>query len=180
MGNSTKIDLIDAKILKILLDESRTSFTDIADVCKITVSAVRMRYKRLWKKGIINGEVTLVNPHCLGYRHIVDLEIATDSVNEKQISAFLESKPHISQVVANNSGSFLGKVVLRDLNKLSTIVEELESNHQIKHVEALIWAEAVNIEFPQNLVIKPLTHDNSRKTIKTCPDRSRPNTNRNG
>jgi DNA-binding Lrp family transcriptional regulator len=169
LGNSTKIDLIDAKILKILLDESRTSFTDIADACKITVSAVRMRYKRLWKKGIINGEVTLVNPHCLGYRHIVDLEIATDSVNEKQVADFLESKPHISQVVVSNSGSFLGKVVLRDLNKLSRIIEELESNHQIKHVEALIWAEAVNVEFPQNLVIKPLTHDNSRKTVRPTP-----------
>ena len=169
MGNSTKIDLIDAKILKILLDESRTSFTDIAHECKITVGAVRMRYKRLWRDGIINGEVTLVNPHCLGYRHIIDLEIAIDSVNEKQVSAFLESKPHISQVVVSSSGSFLGKVVLTDLNKLSRIIEELESNHQIKHVEALIWAEAANIEFPQNLVIKPLTYDNSRKTARPTP-----------
>ena len=169
MGNSTKIDLIDAKILKTLLDESRTSFTDLADSCKITVGAIRMRYKRLWKEGIINGEVTLVNPHCLGFRHIVDLEITTDSVYEKQVSAFLESNPQISQVVASNSGSFLGKIVLRDLNKLSRTIEELESNHQIKHVEALIWAEAVNIEFPENLVIKPLTHDNSRKTVRPTP-----------
>lgn len=169
MGNSTKIDLIDAKILKTLLDESRTSFTDLAASCKITVGAIRMRYKRLWKEGIINGEVTLVNPHCLGFRHIVDLEIATDSVYEKQVSAFLESNPQISQVVVSNSGSFLGKIVLRDLNKLSKTIEELESNHQIKHVEALIWAEAVNIEFPENLVIKPLTHDNSRKTVRPTP-----------
>jgi Lrp/AsnC family transcriptional regulator for asnA, asnC and gidA len=159
---SPKIDLTDAKILRMLLKESRTSFTDIAKECKITVGAVRMRYKRLWKEGIINGEVTLINPHCLGYRHIVDLEIISDAENEKQVAAFLESKPHISHVFSH-AGSFLGKVALRDLNKLSKIVEDLESNHQIKHVDTLIWSEAVNIEFPLNLIIKPLKQDNCHK-----------------
>jgi len=54
-----KIDEIDAKILKILLSESRTSFTAIAEECKITVTAVRMRYKRLWRDGVINGKKCL-------------------------------------------------------------------------------------------------------------------------
>lgn len=63
---SVNIDKTDAKILKMLLVESRTIFTDMTTACKVTVGAVRMRYKRLWNKGIINGEVTLVNPHCLG------------------------------------------------------------------------------------------------------------------
>lgn len=159
---SPKIDLTDAKILRMLLKESRTSFTDMAKECKITVGAVRMRYKRLCKEGIINGEVTLINPHCLGYRHIVDLEIIANAESEKQVATFLESKPHISQVYSH-SGSFFGKVALRDLNKLSKIVEDLETNHQIKHVDTLIWSEAVNIEFPLNLIIKPLKQDNYQK-----------------
>ena len=83
MSTVVKIDEIDATILKTLLAESRTSFTDLAKKCNITVGAVRMRYKRLWKVGIINGEVTLINPHCLGYRHIVDLGIITETENEK-------------------------------------------------------------------------------------------------
>jgi DNA-binding Lrp family transcriptional regulator len=164
LQSSTKIDEIDAKILKMLLVESRTSFTDIANECKITVSAVRMRYKRLWKEGIINGEVMRVNPHCLGYRHIIDLGIITNTENEKEVAKSLESKPYISQVVGPlGKYNFYGKVALRDLNKLSEIIEDLESNHNIKHVDALIWAEAVNIEYPQNLIIKPLKHDNDHK-----------------
>ena len=143
-----------------LLVESRTSFTDIAFECKITVGAVRMRYKRLRREDVINGEVMLVNPHCLGYRHIVDLGIITDTENEKEVAEYVDSRPYISQVV-NHFGkyNFFGKVVLRDLNKLSGIIEDLESNHKIKHVDALIWAEAKNIEFPNNLVIKPLKHE---------------------
>ena len=83
MAGQVKIDEIDAKILRLLLLESRTSFTDIADECEITVTAVRMRYKNLWKQGVINGEVMLVNPHSLGYQHIVDLCITNAIEDEK-------------------------------------------------------------------------------------------------
>ena len=164
MKDQIKIDEIDAKILKILLAESRTSFTDIAKECKITVTAVRMRYKQLWKKGVINGENMLVNPHSLGYRHIVDLLIMDDVENEKEAAKFIESKPYISEVVSPfGKYNFLGKVALRNLNRLHDIIEELESNINIKHVDALIWAEAVNVEYPQNLIIKPLNRENDRK-----------------
>ena len=162
---STKIDEKDAKILKMLLTESRTSFTDIASKCKITVGAVRMRYKHLWKEGIINGEVTLVNPHCLGYHHIVDLGIITDNQSESEVAKYLESIPYISQVVKHlGKYSFYGKVALKKLSDLSGIIEDLESNSKIKHVDALIWAEAVNIEFPQNLIINPLKYEDGYKT----------------
>ncbi len=155
--NSPKIDEIDAKILKMLLAESRTSFTDIAKECKITVGAVRMRYKRLCKEGTINGEVTLINPHCLGYRHIIDLGIISDVENDKEISTYLENKPYISQVVTHlGKYNFYGKIVLRDLNRMSDVLEDLEANPKIKRVDPIIWAEAINVEFPQNLVIRPL------------------------
>jgi Lrp/AsnC family transcriptional regulator for asnA, asnC and gidA len=150
--DSARIDEIDLKILKMLLAESRTSFTDIAKECKITVGAVRMRYKRMWSEGIINGEVALVNPHCLGYRHIIDLGIITDNEDESEVAKYLESKPYISEVVTHmGKYSFYGKAMLSDLSKLSGIIEDLESNQKIKRVDSLIWAEAANIEFPQNL-----------------------------
>ena len=123
-----------------------------------------MRYKRLWRDGVINGEKMLVNPHCLGYRHIIDLGIINAIENEKEVAKFLESKPYISELVGPlGKYNFDGKVALRHLNKLHEIIEDLESNHNIKHVDALIWAEAVNIEYPQNLIIKPLGRENEQK-----------------
>jgi Lrp/AsnC family transcriptional regulator for asnA, asnC and gidA len=166
----TKIDETDARILKTLLMESRTSFTKIAKDCNISVGAVRMRYKRLWREGVINGEMMLVNPHCLGYRHIIDLGITTAVENEKDVAEFLESKPYIAEVVGPlGKYNFYGKVALRDLNNLAEIIEDLESNRHIKHVDALIWAEAVNIEYPQNLVIKPLDNNDEQKKNQRPP-----------
>ena len=163
-----KIDEIDAKIIKILLLESRTSFTAISKECKITVTAVRMRYKRLWKDGIINGEKMLVNPHALGYPHIADLGMITTVENEQEVRKFLESKPYIGELVGPlGHYNFWGKVALRDLNKLHELIEDLESNSNIKHVDALIWAEAVNIEYPQNLVIKTTDHEANTRIVET-------------
>lgn len=166
-GLAAKIDEIDSKILKLLLLESRTSFTDIAKECKITVTAVRMRYERLCRDGVINGEKMLVNPHALGYQHIADLGIVTAYENEAEVKKFIESKPYIGELVGPMGHyRFWGKVALRDLNKLRDIIEDLESNSRIKHVEALIWAEAVNVEYPQNLIIKPVKHDGLREVVK--------------
>jgi DNA-binding Lrp family transcriptional regulator len=116
-----------------------------------------MRYKRLFRDGIITGEVTLVNPRFLGYRHIVDLGIVTDFENEKEVANFIESKPQISQVIKHmGKYNFYAKVALRELNELLEIIEELESFEKIKHVDTFIWVDAANVEYPSNLTIKPL------------------------
>ncbi len=163
MGSTAKLDLTDAKILRTLLSEARTSFTDISKECNISVSAVRMRYKNLWKQGIINGEVTLINPHALGYRHIVDLGIITETKDEEEVARYLEGKMQVSQVVTHiGKYNFYAKTILRDLNRLSEIIEDLESNKKIKHVDPIIWAEAINVEHCSNLVIKPLGREKSK------------------
>jgi len=161
----TRIDETDAKILKILLKESRTSFTEIAKNCKISVGAVRMRYKRLWKEGVIKGEVMLVNPHSLGYKYISDLGITTAVENEKEVIKFLMRKPYISQI-AGPLGKYniWAKVALYDTDNLTEILEDIETSPHIKHVDALIWVEAINIEYPENLIINPLNTDNKQKT----------------
>lgn len=155
MRNKTRIDPTDTKILKILLKESRTSFTDIAKECKITVGAVRMRYKRLQKSGIITGEKMLVNPHSLGYKYIVDLGITTPIEKEKEVIEFLRNKPYIRHIVGPfGKYNFWAKVALKDIKKLTEILQDLESNSLIERVDSLIWAEAINLEYPEKLIIK--------------------------
>ena len=170
MQKRTKIDEIDAKILKTLLKESRTSFTEIAKDCKISVGAVRMRYKRLWKEGVINGEVMLVNPHSLGYKYISDLGITTAVENEKEVTKLLTRKPYISHMVGPlGKYNIWAKVALHDTQNLAEILEDIETIPHIKGVDALIWVEAINIEYPENLIIRPLTTNNEQKTTQRIP-----------
>ena len=148
-----------------LLKESRTSFTKIAKNCKITVGAVRMRYKRLWKEGVIKGEVMLVNPHSLGYQYICDLGITTAVEDEKEIMKFLTCKPYIAHM-AGPLGKYniWAKVAVHKTHELTEILEDIEDNPHIKNVDALIWVEAINLEYPENLIINSFDASNKQKT----------------
>jgi DNA-binding Lrp family transcriptional regulator len=99
LNERVKIDETDAKILRQLLRESRTSLTELAKICKITVGAVRMRYKKLWRIGLINGEIMQVNPQSLGYKCISDIGILTSLEDEKKVIEFLQSKSYIQHIM---------------------------------------------------------------------------------
>jgi hypothetical protein len=81
----------------------------------------------------------LINPHCFGYQHIVDLCITNAIEDDGEVTKFLETKPYIAELVGPwGNYNFLGKVALRDLKKLHDIIEEFEANRYIKHVDELI------------------------------------------
>lgn len=156
MACGTTIDEIDAIIIKTLLSESRTSFSKIAKDCKISVAAIRMRYKHLWKIGIINGETILVNPYALGYRYICLIGMVVNSENEDKAMDFLASKPYIPRVFKNFGKYSIGtQVALRNIDKLSKMQQELEESQLIKRVDSLILVNEVIIEHPENLIVKP-------------------------
>jgi Lrp/AsnC family transcriptional regulator for asnA, asnC and gidA len=164
MKDKPKTDLTDAKILKILLNDSRISLTEMSKHCGITVGAVRMRILRLRKTGIIRGEIMLVNPHSLGYKCVVDLGIITTAENEKEIEDFLRSKPFKYANIVGPFGKYnvFAVIALKNIQELSKILEELESNPHVRRVESLIWAEAINMEHMEKLVLKPLEEEKAQ------------------
>lgn len=160
MNERVRIDETDTKILHQLLRESRTSFTDLAKICNITVGAVRMRYKKLWRIGVINGEIMLVNPQSLGYNCISDIGILTSLEDEKKAIEFLKSRPYIQHVMGlYGKYNITVKVAFTDMQELAAILEDLESNPFTKQVDAMIWAEVVNIDHPENLLINSSTEN---------------------
>jgi Lrp/AsnC family transcriptional regulator for asnA, asnC and gidA len=158
MPRKTNIDEVDAIILRSLLNESRTSFTEIAKKCGISVVAVRQRYKNLWKAGIINGEIMLINPFSLGYRYISLIGIITTKENESEAAKFLKSRPYIP-IVFGSFGKYnlVTEIALCNIEELSKIQRGLENNPLIKRSEVLIWSDTIITEHPENLIIKPFS-----------------------
>jgi Lrp/AsnC family transcriptional regulator for asnA, asnC and gidA len=165
--NQAKIDETDAKILKILLKDSRTSFTEIAKNCKISVGAVRMRYKRLKSAGIIKGEIMQVSPHSLGYKYVVNLGIITTIEYEKEVAEFLKSRTYRTNIVGPfGKYNVFAVAVLHNIQELTGIVEDIESHTHVKSVESMIWAEAVNMEHMENLFFNPLDKNVEKQNTK--------------
>jgi Lrp/AsnC family transcriptional regulator, regulator for asnA, asnC and gidA len=162
LGDQKTIDSTDEKILRILMEESRTSFTYIAKECHITVAAVRKRYNHLWETGIINGEIMIVNPHSLGYTCIVNIGIITDDEDENKVIEFLKSKPYVIFVIAKffDRVNIDANICLHEYQELHGKLKEIEANPLIKKLIVRFWLKTSNLNYPQNLVLTNL--DNRR------------------
>jgi DNA-binding Lrp family transcriptional regulator len=156
----TIIDEVDAIILTNLLRESRTSFSRIAEECDITVTAISNRYRRLWKKGIIKGEVMMVNPFSLGYHCVSLIAIISQRHKEDILLEYLE-KNHYK--VASSKFSTFSKytatttLALKTMGELAAIQRRLENNRLIKRADAFIsLTETATYDYPdhpENLVV---------------------------
>jgi Lrp/AsnC family transcriptional regulator for asnA, asnC and gidA len=152
----TIIDETDEKILRILLKNSRTSFTKIAKECKISVNAIRKRYSLLWKEGIINGEIMLVDPQSLGYECIFNAGVITKIEDESKVMEFLKSKPYICGLFKNSLEKVnIGCVIsLHEIQELSGIIQDIEANPLVKHVNTTLWKKTSNVDYPENLILR--------------------------
>ncbi|MCI9607920.1 MAG: AsnC family transcriptional regulator [Muribaculaceae bacterium] len=62
-----QFDNLDRKILRMLSDNARTPFLEIARECGVSGAAIHQRIQKLVASGVVNGFETLVNPSSAGY-----------------------------------------------------------------------------------------------------------------
>ena len=65
-----KLDEIDRQILDLLIDNTRTAFTDIAKKLLISAGTVHVRVKKMEDAGIIKGSSLSLDYKKLGYTFI--------------------------------------------------------------------------------------------------------------
>src|SRR5699024_12622750 len=65
-----KLDKLDHQILDILIDDTRTAFTDIAKRLDISAGTVHVRVRKMEEAGIITGSTLNLNYEKLGYNFV--------------------------------------------------------------------------------------------------------------
>jgi Lrp/AsnC family leucine-responsive transcriptional regulator len=60
------VEAINKKILSLLADDGRLSFTELARQTGLSVSAVQQRVRRLEERGMIRGYSARINPESIG------------------------------------------------------------------------------------------------------------------
>jgi DNA-binding Lrp family transcriptional regulator len=156
LSGRPKIDQVDVWILKALLQDPRTSFAEIAENCGRSTNAIRMRFKRLTKEGIINGAIMQVNPKSLGYNCIALLGVKADANEETSVYDFVESIPEIIKSFQPiGKYSVLSFAALKGVDALAHTVEQVNSHQYVSEVEECIWIDVVRMDHPENLLIQP-------------------------
>jgi Lrp/AsnC family transcriptional regulator for asnA, asnC and gidA len=160
-----QIDETDSKILTTLLRESRTSFTEMATMCGISVTAIIRRYRRLKKAGIILGEHMYLNPLSVGYGSMVEIGIITDLADTEKFIESLKIKS-LTLVSSNPIGKYniTGLARALKLDDLMEQIQKMDIKPYVKSLDTLIYSELWKNQWhPENLVVKPSKEE---KTIK--------------
>ncbi|MBR1928229.1 MAG: AsnC family transcriptional regulator [Paludibacteraceae bacterium] len=137
-----KIDELDRKILRIITQNARIPFREVAEQCGVSRAAVHQRVERMYDIGVIVGSSYNVNPKMLGYQLCAYIGITLDKGN--MYNSVVEAIEQIPEVVESHytlgSYGILIKVYARDdmhLMELLTKMQEIPGLAQTETLTAL-------------------------------------------
>ena len=168
MNGRPEIDEIDVKILKLLQADPRTSYSKIAEECKISRDKLRRRYTRLHKVGVVIAELMGFHPKIRGFDCYAWFGIITQSGKEKNVIKTLEDESNIVQIfVEIGKYNIRTLVMLKNIDDLPSFVDSLKKNHYICDIDVMIWTNIEQMAHPTNLVIRPFStkKDNDESMI---------------
>ena len=66
MANS-KLDRLDKQILKMIAEDARVPFLEVARACDVSGAAIHQRIQKLTSAGILKGSQFIIDPEKIGY-----------------------------------------------------------------------------------------------------------------
>lgn len=143
-----KLDRIDLNILRILQQEGRISYVELADKVGLSTTPCMERVKRLEQDRIIEGYQAVVNPAAVGLNLLVFVEI---SLHYQSPTAFDDFKKAVSELpnvmechLVSGQSDYLLKTRISEMSEYRRLLGDLLLNLPgIKESKSYIVMEAV-------------------------------------
>ncbi|MCW4022141.1 MAG: Lrp/AsnC family transcriptional regulator [Candidatus Bathyarchaeota archaeon] len=145
------LDEIDAKLISRLLADARANFSDIAEDCGLSSTAIHNHYKKLTHAGIIVGSTIIVDFRALGFECFVSFRITIDQTQKK---SFFEHVNKLKPIVVFHPLKRYNVHVMmavKAFSKIPEIKEFIRSHPAVLAIKSNIWNETKF--FPENLKI---------------------------
>ena len=131
-NSSVKIDGIDKKILRFLMEDARRPILEIARNIGISGAAIHQRLRKLESSGLLSGSKFIINPKVLGYTTMAYIGIFLDkAMANPQAVKQLEKIPEVLEChYTTGNWSILIKVLCKDNEHLMVLL-----NKKIQQIE---------------------------------------------
>ncbi|MDD5735228.1 Lrp/AsnC family transcriptional regulator [Methanothrix sp.] len=142
----SELDEIDAKIIKALLMDARTSLKDIAEDCGLSSNAIHKRIHNLKVSGVIAGSSTLFNPNIFGDRFTVGMEITVYNELKNDIVKFVREYPDVLMCIEGIGVCDIFAILsVSGVNELDRAKEAIKRRSGVRKVATIIMID--NIQF---------------------------------
>ena len=119
------MDRIDGRILALLQDDSTRSIAELADLAGVSSSSCHRRIKALEERGVIAGYAARLDPHALGLKLQVYVEITLNSQSEDSMERFEQAAAGFDDILEcrlmAGVADYLLRVAARDLEHFDQI-----------------------------------------------------------
>lgn len=153
MEDNFQIDSLDKKILRIIQQNARIPFLEVARECGVSGAAIHQRVGKLVKMGVIVGSEFLIDPKKVGLHTCAYIGIYLEKAGMyKEVVEQLRQIPEIIECnyTTGNYSIFI-KVFTRDNEHLKMILsDKLQSINGISRTETFI---ALEDSFSRNIPI---------------------------
>ncbi|ALV63846.1 Transcriptional regulator, AsnC family [Thermococcus sp. 2319x1] len=135
-----KLDETDKNILRLLQEDGRMSYSEIARRIGIPESTVRLRVKKLIEEGVIRKFAALINPFKAGYNIVAFIAVDIEPNKIKRAVEELSKLPEVDVLgIATGAHDVLMQVTVKDLQELENfLIEKLGKIEGIKSTETSI------------------------------------------
>lgn len=124
-----KLDRIDRNILRILQNDGRISYTELADNVGLSTTPCIERVRRLEKEKFIEGYYARLSPSALGFDMLVFVEIALSYQSPDAFEKFNEAVkllPYIQEChLVSGDSDYLLKARIRDMSEYRALLGEM-------------------------------------------------------
>lgn len=122
------VDILDAKILRLLLEQPRTSVREYARILGVARGTVQARLDRMERDGVITAYGPQLSPAALGHPLLAFIHIEVTQGHLEDVAAALAGIPQIVEAFSiTGGGDLLTRVVARDAVHLEDVVQRVIS-----------------------------------------------------
>lgn len=144
MSKGSDIDVLDRKILTILMEDAVVPYTEIAKRLEVSAGTIHVRMKKLIDMGVVLGSQLIINPSIIGYDICAFIGIFLDKGSDySDARKQMEEIPEIVELhYTTGVYSIFAKILCRDTNHLREVLnEKVQAIKGIQRTETFITLE---------------------------------------
>ena len=140
-----KLDDVDHQILDILIENTRTPFTDIAKKLSVSAGTIHVRVKKMEDAGIIRGSSLTLDYEKLGYAFIAYVGIFLEKTHQtKFVLQRLNEIPNITVAhITTGKYNIFCKIRAKDTKHAKDIIYQIDDIDGVYRTETMISLEEI-------------------------------------
>lgn len=120
------VDQLDTRILRLLLEQPRTSMREYARILGVARGTLQARLDRMERDGVITGVQPSLSPAALGHPVLAFVHIETTQGHLGDVGDELAGVPEIIEAYSTTGGGdLLARVAARDAEHLEDVIQQL-------------------------------------------------------